>query len=41
VYREIIDLDLPSVTSLTVPPLSITQKSGVIYKSTIVSYGFE
>lgn len=41
VYREIIDLDLQSVTSTTVPPLSIPQKSGVIYKSTIVSYGFE
>ncbi len=41
VYREIIDLDLPSVTSTSIPPLNIPQKSGVIYKSTIVSHGFE
>lgn len=41
VYREIIDLKMPGVVSLTVQPINIAQKSGVIYTSRVVSYGTE
>ncbi len=41
VYREIIDIKMPSVVSLSVQPINITQKSGVIYTSKVVSYGTE
>jgi hypothetical protein len=41
VYKEINDLKLPIATGTNVPVLNITQKSGIVYKSTIVNYGFE
>ena len=41
VYREINDLKLPVATPTNMPVSSIPQKSGIVYKSTIVNYGYE
>ena len=41
VYREIIDVKLATVTGTNVPVLSIPDKSGIVYKLTVVNYGYE
>ena len=41
VYREIIDLDFDTVVPISYPLDNIREKKGVVYKSIILSYGYE
>lgn len=41
VYRKIVNLKLPVVTSLSVAPENIPQKSGIIYTLKVISHGTE
>ena len=41
VYREINDLDFDEVVPLNTPIFNIAKKKGIVYKLTVISYGYE